>query len=531
MACFSKLVYLGPFAVKTGIKDAPRRQTQDTMSRKRVLTLISVSLFIAITSMLMRHFTSSTTKLAMSTPTPKHAIVVGSGLAGLSAASQLIAHNIPVHMLERAAKPGGNSIKASSGINGAPTRFQPGQPFLDTSFYDDTLKSAGEVFATNTKLRERLVSTLTNWSSDAVYWLVDEKSVDLSAVAQLGGHSFPRTHRGEGKTPPGASIVLTLLKRLKESPLFKLETSCQVTKVLQSGEDVRGVVYSCGGEQKEIHGSVIFASGGFAGDAVGMLAQYRPDLAGFPSTNDPRPGSQNILTSVGAQLLDMDLVQVHPTSFVDPKDPLNPVKFLAAEVLRGEGGLLLHEGKRFINEMETRKNVTDAIVSFPAAETSPRQWDVQLVLDEGVYSKTSLHIDFYLWKGLMRKTTVGELGDKALVSIQEYANAAGGRKNDLFARHAFASWKLDHVTKQSVVYVGRVTPAVHFTMGGVVINEKSEVLNADGKPINGLWAAGEVTGGIHGENRLGGSSLLECVVFGRIAGDSIVTSLGHLNRE
>jgi flavocytochrome c len=461
------------------------------------------------------------------TPTNKQAIVIGSGLAGLSAASQLISHSIPVTLLERSAKPGGNSIKASSGINGAPTKYQPGP---DTSFYSDTLKSAGAALSTATKQRESLISTLTNSSSDAISWLADEKGVDLSVVAQLGGHSFPRTHRGAGQTPPGASIVMTLLKALKEHPLFHLQTECLVTEVLKTGNRVAGVKYSCGDEETELYGLVVFASGGFAGDARGMLAKYRPDLAGFPSTNEPRPGSQNLLTSVGAQLLDMNLVQVHPTSFVDPKDVLNPVKFLAAELLRGEGGMLLRDGKRFVNEMETRKVVTDAITSAPAVESSPRQWDVQLVLDEGVYSNASSHIDFYVWKGLMRKTTIADLGGDALDTIKSYASAAVGHSVDALGRKYFGHWKLHDVSPDSVVYVGRVTAAVHFTMGGVVISPRSEVLDGEGKPIDGLWAAGEVTGGIHGDNRLGGSSLLECVVFGRIAGEQVAKSLNSDSR-
>jgi len=476
--------------------------------------------------MLLKHLMSTTTKLTTS-PSGRHAIVVGSGLAGLSAASQLISHNIPVHLLERSPKTGGNSIKASSGINGAPTKYQPGKPFLDTSFYDDTLKSAGKALLTATKQREGLISTLTNSSAAAITWLVDEKGIDLSVVAQLGGHSFPRTHRGSGQTPPGASIVTTLLKSLKESPLFNLETSCVVTKVLKSGDEVEGVEYSCEGESKKIHGPVILATGGFAGDAHGMLAQYRPDLAGFPSTNEVRPGSQELLTDIGAQLLDMDSVQVHPTSFVDPKDVLNSYKFLAAEVLRGEGGLLLLNAKRFVNEMETRKNVTDAIIQTPTTDTSPRQWDVQVVLDEAVYESAKSHIDFYLWKGLMRKATIADLGPSALSAIQEYANAAAGKSSDPLGRTSFGHWKLTEVKPESVIYVGRVTPAVHFTMGGATISEQSEVLNADGKPIKGIWAAGEVTGGIHGDNRLGGSSLLECVVFGRIAGNEVASFLSE----
>ncbi|EIN12671.1 Flavocytochrome c [Punctularia strigosozonata HHB-11173 SS5] len=458
---------------------------------------------------------TTATKFATSTSIAQGAIVVGSGLAGLSAASQLISHGVPVHLLDRAQKPGGNSIKASSGINGAPTRFQT---VPDTTFYDDTVRSAGSVFSIAREQRQKLVSTLTEQSASAIYWLHDEKGVDLSKVAQLGGHSVPRTHRPE-KSTVGASIVMTLLKQLKESPLFQLETAARVTRVLKSGEKVTGVEYTQDGETKELHGPLVFATGGFAGDANGLLAKYRPDLAGYPSTSDPREGTQDLLTAVGAQLLDMEQVQVHPTGFVDPKEPQSLAKILAAEVLRGEGGVLLMEGKRFVNEMETRAHITDAITKHEPLKGDIKQWDVLIVLDEGTFKAAETHLGFYMWKGLMRKTTVAELGEGVLPALQEYADAAAGHTEDRFGRKAFGHWALKKVEPETLVYVGNVTPVVHFTMGGVVINERSEVLDAEGKAIPGLWAAGEVTGGVHGENRLGGSSLLECVVFGRIAGD------------
>ncbi|KAF2009540.1 Flavocytochrome c [Aaosphaeria arxii CBS 175.79] len=491
------------------------------MSRIGFLTLISLGIFGLFTAYLY------TNRISDAPMTSEHntedmafrsgAIVVGSGLAGLSAASQLISHRIPVRLIERAAKPGGNSIKASSGINGAPTRFQQ---IPDDAFFSDTVKSAGKAMASSTPYRENLINTLTNSSKSAVEWLVDEKGVDLSRVAQLGGHSIPRTHRGAGQTPPGFSIISTLLKSLKESPLFHLQTSCTVTKVLQAGSRVTGVQYICeNGAEEEAHGPVIFASGGFGGDAEGLLAKYRPDLAGYPSTNDPRPGTQPLLTAVGAQLIDMEQVQVHPTGFVDPKDPTSALKFLAAEVLRGEGGVLLLNGKRFINELDTRENVANAITSTQPKSDSPKQWEVQLVLDEGAYNAAKSHIDFYIFKGLMKKVTIADLAPGSLETIKQYAEAVAGKHSDYLQRTSFANWSLTDPTEESVVYVGTVTPIVHYTMGGVKFNEKSEVLGEEEKAIEGLWAAGEITGGVHGGNRLGGSSLLECVVFGRIAGD------------
>ncbi|VDB90838.1 unnamed protein product [Peniophora sp. CBMAI 1063] len=478
------------------------------MTHRRLPSLLVLSLLVPIAAYIYYHYMATITK-------PSAAIVVGSGLAGLSAAFQLVSHGVPVRILDRAAKPGGNSIKASSGINGAPTRFQS---VSDNTFLDDTIRSAGPAFANAREQREKLVSTLVDRSPSAIYWLNDERGIDLSVVAQLGGHTVPRTHR-PAKSTVGASIVMTLLNALKENPLFQLETEARVTRVLKSGGRVTGVEYSLKDETKELYGPVVFASGGFAGDANGMLATYRPDLAGYPSTNDPREGTQSLLTDVGAQLLDMEMVQVHPTGFVDPKAPASPLKFLAAEILRGEGGVLLMEGKRFVNEMETRQHITNAITKHKPEEGEVKQWDVEVVLDEGTYNAAQTHLGFYLWKGLMRKTTAAELGADVIPSLQEYADAALGRSPDRFGRAAFGHWTLDKVEPDSVLYIGKVTPVVHFTMGGVIISEKSEVLDGEGKAIPGLWAAGEVTGGIHGENRLGGSSLLECVVFGRIAGD------------
>ncbi|KKK14100.1 hypothetical protein P175DRAFT_0428886 [Aspergillus ochraceoroseus IBT 24754] len=453
----------------------------------------------------------------------KHVVVVGSGLAGLSAASQLVLQNVPVIMLDRAEKPGGNSMKASSGINGAPTKFQPCPD--DQEFYADTVKSAGKPLALSApkdrELREQLISTLTKSSSNAVYWLSDEKGIDLSKVAQLGGHSRPRTHRGAGQRPPGAAIIGTLLQSLNGNPFFELRTSSKVTKVLRQAQEVVGVEYTKDNETHTVDGPVVFATGGFAGDIHGMISKYRRDLAGLPSTNEAREGSQSLLEAVGATLVDMDQVQVHPTGFVDGSDTSATVKFLAAEALRGEGGiLLLNNGSRFVNELDTREHITNKIMGTDSRlETDLQQWDITLLLDEGAAAALSSHMQFYLWKGLMRKTTIGELGESVLNTVQEYADAVTGKKDDPFSRTAFGNWELRSVQSESIVYVGKVTPVLHFTMGGVVFNERSQVLDDKREPIRGLWAAGEVTGGLHGHNRLGGSSLLECAVFGRIAGN------------
>jgi FAD-dependent fumarate reductase len=497
------------------------------MDRLQILTFPSF-LFIVFISFYVFNFQMNPPPLDHDMP-PQSAIVVGSGLAGLSAASTLIRHNIPVRLLERAAKPGGNSIKASSGINGAPTSYQP-TPEPQDAFYADTIRSAGARMSTFTAHRERLAAALTHDSASAVTWLVD-KGVDLSRVARLGGHSHARTHRGAGGIPPGYAIISTLLRELNASPLFHLETSSSVTRLLTTGARVTGVEFTHDNETKTLHGPVVVAAGGFAGDAAGLLAQHHPDLAGVPSTNEPRPGPLPLLTAVGAALLDMEDVQVHPTGFVDPADPETQLKFLAAEVLRAEGGILLMDGARFVNELDTRERVAAAIMATPpsAASTSStlRQWSVNLVLDEGAYSAAKSHADFYLSKGLLKKTTLSALPPRAQQDISRYATSVSSATADAFSRPTFAHWSLTDPQPESTIYIGAVTPVVHFTMGGVRIDENGAVLDAHDAPIQGLWAAGEVAGGVHGANRLGGSSLLECVVFGRRAAEACAAHLGR----
>lgn len=521
------------------------------MTRRQLLFVITLT---ALTAFFYRRYSSQSdfspldhpspdTTMAPSPP-PQTVIVVGGGLAGLSASYSALRAGAAVRLLERAEKPGGNSIKASSGINGAPTRFQKGP---DTTFYSDTTRSAGARLAQadaspanfRRAEREALIKKLTGSSARAVEFLVDEVGVDLSVVAQLGGHSFPRTHRGAGKLPPGAAIVTALIEKLKENPDFELQTGCEVDKLLTApgnSRTVTGVQYTKSGASSSLDGVVVFTTGGFAGDTWGLLKKYRSDLAGLPSTNDPRPGTHSILEDVGAHLVDMESVQVHPTGFIMPSDPQARVKFLAAEMLRGEGGILLHRGKRFVNEMETREHVSGVIMKLPPASTAepgredpgaPTQWDVQLLLDPGACEAASSHIGFYLWKGLLSRKKVKELDGSTQETIRRYSHAVSGDEADEFGRRAFGAWRLAGSAQddEQEVCVGQVTPITHFTMGGAAINDQGQILASSGgsgedlEPVEGLWAAGEVTGGIHGDNRLGGSSLLECVVFGRTAGE------------
>lgn len=466
----------------------------------------------------------------------RQVIVVGSGLAGLSAAHSVLQNGGKVVLLEMMPKYGGNSIKASSGINGAPTRFQP---LPDDLFYSDTVKSSGVIYQQSDdrlkKDREHLMHTLVDNSQSAVYWLTDHFGIDLAAVTQLGGHSRPRTHRGTGKLPPGFAIVSALWKQLEKHQEATLRTNCRVTKLLTSGKTVTGVEYEDLETKKssKLYGPVIFTVGGFAGDTTGLVNKYRPDLADYPSTNTARPQSIGLLEAIGGQLLDMKSIQVHPTGFVNPDEPFSRNKFLAAELLRGEGGILLDSnGDRFANEMLRRDQLTAAILKNCKEDPNNeiRQWKAWLVLDDGTTAKIGSNIGFYEFKKLLSKRKISELAKDIpdiKASVKRYSQMVQDKKDTDFGRANMGRWSLkpEDVNDDTELIVGRITPVLHFTMGGVKINPESQFLDKSNQPIPGIWGAGEITSGVHSSNRLGGSSLLECVVFGRIAGKSAVASM------
>lgn len=480
------------------------------MLRQRTLLLAGLLLALMLYSV-RRSFSTAMTSA------PPTVIVVGSGLAGLSAAYTAVRAGARVHLLERAGKAGGNSIKASSGINGAGTRFQLAKGIDDTSFYADTVRSAGKRFTAPGVNRDALVSKLTSESAAAVTWLADEIGVDLAVVAPLGGHSVARTHRGGGKIPPGFAIIKGLLDKLDTETGFTLTKGADVTQLKTHNGVVTGVTYATDNGTHSLTGPVVFASGGFTGDAT-LLAEYRPDLAGLPSTNDVRPGAHSVLTALGARLVDMDSVQVHPTGFVDPADPGARLKFLAAEMLRGEGGILLNQdGYRFVNELDTRAAVTKAIFELPSRDFgTTRQWGVTLLLDAASAKAAEHHVAFYEWKGLLKKVKLRDLSPSVIAGVDAYSASRGSP--DIFGRRTYGHWRHMPGDHDAEVYVGDLTPVTHFTMGGVAIDADARVLTTTGDAVPGLWAAGEITGGVHGDNRLGGSSLLECVVFGRTAG-------------
>lgn len=426
-------------------------------------------------------------------------IVVGGGLAGLSAAHTVLEHGGRVLLLDKNAFLGGNSTKATSGINGALTQTQIKLGIKDSveAFYEDTAKSARKL------LRPELARVLTGESAPAVEWLQKRFNLDLSLVSRLGGHSFPRTHRGKERFP-GMTITYALMEKLEEiaskSPeLAQVVTKARVTKLNTTNGVVSGVEYEKDGQNHSAEGVVIIATGGYGADFSddSLLKKYRPDLLYLPTTNGDHCTGDGIKLAlgVGANPADLEWVQVHPTGLVDPKEPDAKLKFLAAEALRGVGGLLLNkEGDRFCNELGHRDYVTEQMWKNAKAP-------YRLVLNGAGSKEIEWHCKHYVGRGLMKRFANGaelakDMGiplSKLEAVFKRYNEEAKANK-DQYEKKFFHNLPFD---VNDEFHVAIVTPVIHYCMGGIEINDQAAVTGPKGA-IPGLFATGEVCGGVHG---------------------------------
>ncbi|VUC27062.1 unnamed protein product [Clonostachys rosea] len=453
-------------------------------------------------------------------------IVVGGGLSGLSAAHTIYLAGGNVIVLDKQSFFGGNSTKATSGINGALTRTQTDHNISDSvrQFYEDTLKSARD------KARPDLIKVLTYQSAAAVEWLQDVFNLDLSLVSQLGGHTQPRTHRGRDAKFPGMAITYALMQRLEELAetdpnRVKIIKKAKVTSLTLDGNTVTGVHYEFNGKKTPLEGPVVLATGGYAADfgEGSLLKQHRPDTFDLATTNGTHAtgDGHKMVLAINGNGVDLDKVQVHPTGLVDPKDPTSKWKFLAAEALRGEGGILLNsDGDRFCDELGYR----DYVSGMMWKEKDRGKFPIRLVLNSKASNVLDFHVRHYTGRGLMKTLTGNELAKEIGCSVDHlrstfdsYNAMAGGKQKDPWGKRFFHNVPFN---TDDTFHVSLMEPVLHFTMGGVEINDKAQVLNGQHQPFNGLYACGEIAGGVHGANRLGGSSLLGCVVYGRVAGDS-----------
>ena len=404
-------------------------------------------------------------------------IIVGSGGAGLSAAIQAKEAGLNPVILEKMPTAGGNTTKSSAGMNASQTKFQEKRYLVDHS-------------------------------ASAIDWL-DSMGITLSNLTTTGGMSEKRTHRPADGSAVGEYLVNGLLRNVseREIPLF---VNADVTKVNEKDGKVTGVNVTIDGKEKTISAkAVVLTTGGF-GANMEMVTEYNPALNGFVTTNQKGSTGDGIqlAKALGAATVDMKEIQIHPT--VEQS-----TSTLISESVRGEGAILVNqEGKRFYNEMETRDKVSQQIIGL-------KEKYAYLIFDSALTERAKA-VKFYEKRGLVKKAdTIEALAKEINVPAEtlkatlETWNKAVADKNDAeFGRKT----AMDHDLSKGPYYAIQIAPGIHHTMGGLKINTNTEVLKEDGSVIKGLYAAGEVTGGIHGANRIGGNAVADIIIFGRQAG-------------
>ena len=482
-------------------------------------------------------------------------VVIGAGGAGMTAAMTAADAGQKVVILESQAMVGGNSARATGGMNAAKTVYQDENEFDQAAGVEKTLATAAEKYADNETItalaktvseqwaayqanptgyfdsvelmeldtmvggkginNPELVKTLCEGTADAIDWL-DENGITLHNVSSFGGASVKRIHRpvnAEGKTVSVGSYMIPLLEENCKKAGVQILLNTTANEILTDANGAAAGIKATGstGETVTVNAkAVVLTTGGF-GANLDMVVKYKPELKGFMTTNAAGIQGQGIemAEAIGAATVDMDQIQIHPTVEAN-------TAALITEGLRGDGAVLINaEGKRFIDEVGTR----DVVSAAEIAQTGSYSW---LVVDQAMVDASSV-IQGYIKKGYTKTgATYEELAKELDVDPATFANTMETwngyveAKNDPdFGRTSFAN-----PLNNGPYYAIKVTAGVHHTMGGVTINSATEVLKEDGTVIPGLFAAGEVTGGVHGANRLGGTAVADFVVFGRIAGES-----------
>ena len=479
-------------------------------------------------------------------------VVVGAGGAGLAAAIEAKNAGKSVVILEKTAMSGGNTSRSTGGMNAAKTDLQDKNTFDQAAGVEKGLKAAEaypeladllatvkgqwdaykanptgyfdsiELFMLDTLVGGKnlnnyeLVKTLATNSADGIKWMNDVVGAPLVSVGSFGGASVMRIHRplnDQGKTTSVGAYIIPKLTATAENLGIEFLYETPATEILMKDGKAVGVVGKKGESTVTVNAkSVVIATGGFGAD-LAYVAELKPELDGFITTNAPSITGDGIkmATAIGANTVDMEQIQIHPTVHQE-------TSALITEGLRGDGAILVNqEGSRFCDEVGTRDFVSGKLLEQTGGYA-------YLIVDQAMVDASSV-IAGYITKGLTANTegqtaeelaaTIGCDGATLAKTIADWNECVTAKEDKMgFERTSFAKQLLDKY------YAIKIAPGVHHTMGGLEINTNAEVLDTNGNVISGLYAAGEVTGGVHGANRLGGNAVSDIIVFGRIAGQN-----------
>lgn len=445
-------------------------------------------------------------------------LIVGGGGAGFAAAIEAASLGFDhVQVIEKMPFGGGNTRMSGGEFAVAENELQKNQGIEDslTLFFDDVYEGGGRLG------KKELIQLIVDHAKENYLWLKDTIQVEYKdTLSWYGGHSVARTlwPKGDG------SRMIDLMIQKALSLGVNVDYNTRAYELIEENGKILGVKAYYNNQTVNYYGEqgVVLATGGF-GANVKMRMQYDTQWGGLdesiPTTNSPAATGDGILMAkeVGANLVGMQYIQLYPIN--------NPATgnyyYMDYARIISNAILVNEEGERFVDEKETRDNIAKAILS----QTNSTAYELvalnvieELKLNEDYADELYRGID----QGVIVIGTLEECANHFNISYKDLERtlnrynemAEEGKDRDFGRTQMLLPMKDDQYMMFSSIV------SVHHTMGGVEINEKAEVLSLTGNPIEGLYAAGEVTGGIHGNNRLGTLSIPDMITFGRIAAQS-----------
>lgn len=449
-------------------------------------------------------------------------VIVGGGGAGLAAAISAVQNGANVIVVEKLDILGGSTNISEGALNAVDPERQGKQGIEDSieKFITQTYEGGHKVG------NMTLIKYMCENALDSVHWL---ESIGVKFKDEVGtatGALWQRSHYTT--TPSGNSYIKVFEKFAAGNDKLKILTGTTVNELLTEGRRVTGISATDknGGNVTVKAKSVILATGGFGANKA-LLKRYNTgvwshvDLTTLGCTNMARSATGagiEMAEKIGAAVTGMSDIQVHPCG--------TPGTGLMENIrTSGRNRLFVNlEGNRFVNEGAARDVLAQAVfdqkgqtywIVVNAVRYPSRDWvDANGATIANMVAQGSV-IEAETLEELAEKT--GMNADNLKAAVDGYNAVVRGQKEDEFG--FVANNKADVELNGGPWYACKKVPTVHHTMGGLEINANTEVLDKDGNVIPGLYAAGEVTGGIHGSNRLGGNAIADCMTYGRKAGE------------
>ncbi len=443
-------------------------------------------------------------------------VVVGAGGAGLSAAITAAENGAKVILIEKMNNVGGNTL-ISGGEMAAPGNWlQEKEGIKDDveTFYNDILKGG------DNENDPALVRIVAENALNAAEWLRDDVKMEFEDnLLFFGGHSVKRSLVPKNAT--GVEMIQKLTAKA-ESLGVQIFTNTAAKHLVTENDKVVAVQAENNGKSITFHANngVVLATGGFGSNLEMRVANNPAMDEKILSTNSVGSTGDGITMAreLGAQTVDMQYIQTYPTC-----DPETGALLYVGDVrLEGRAILVNKEGKRFVEELE-RRDVISLATTEQTGGVSYMYFDEASMQAAGVAESHKAEYEDLLARGILVKAdSVAEAAAHFDIDAEELQKTI-----DRYNQYCADGKDLEFNKRGELIpfeagpcYIMKSQPAIHHTMGGLKINPEAQVLNEDGQVINGLYAAGEVTGDIHGTNRLGSDAIADIVVFGRIAGQN-----------